>query len=537
MTLLPVPREGVGGTHHEGAEMGTLTQRLTTIISIGLFVACTPTGGDDDDSKKDAASQCEPEADRRCSDGHPHFVDSCGEVGERIATCEENQTCESAECVCADPFGGPRGCHEGDVWRYDACGGLVQVVEPCDDDEVCMDAVCVDEGCMDRDELCNGADDDCDGEVDEEEDLCPEGSDCVEGGCVGVGSFCDECQADRECQDGYRCAGYANFTQVGKVCVLAGCDEGVECPEGTACNDNGLCWFQWTEACHEGNTWSFDVCERRIRMSEECDPERPCTDGRCVGDGEFCDECPGDRGCKEGFRCRGYGSFPEIPQVCVPESDCDTNPETECDEGLQCGGTGVCWLTWDTVCDGQTVWNVDTCDRRVQEVQECPERSPCQEGRCVGEGTTCDECESEADCALSHVCRGYQNFPDLPQICVPQSNCAEDPEDSCPDGLRCGASGVCWMYLSPLCKEDGVDVWDYDTCGRLVRVREECGADRHCEPISGDPGSAGDDCADAAMVIAECWADVFDEDTFLANCEAEGTAAEIACITGSASDV
>ena len=166
-----------------------------------------------------------------------------------------------------------------------------------------------------------------------------------------------------------------------------------------------------------------------------------------------------------------------------------------------------------------------------EEAADCPEESPCQEGRCVGEGTTCNECESEADCALGFQCRGYRNYPDVPQVCVPESNCAENPDETCPEGLRCGSSGVCWLYLSPTCTEDAVDVWDYDTCGRLVRVREECGAEGHCESITGAPGSAtAEGCAEAGEKLAMCFEDTIDGETFVANCEGEGSAAEVDCI-------
>jgi hypothetical protein len=88
------------------------------------------------------------------------------------------------------------------------------------------------------------------------------------------------------------------------------------------------------------------------------------------------------------------------------------------------------------------------------------------------------------------------------------------------------------MSLAPACQADGADVWEYDTCGRFVRLGEECGVDGHCELISGEPGSASAlGCAAAAGRLVECWGDLFDEPTFLASCEAEGSSADVDCIT------
>lgn len=509
--------------------------RLLLILCLGglMSLGCdsAESDGSDDQPEMDAAIECQPEASRRCHEGNPHFIDSCGNVGEQIEACVDGRSCEDGLCRCTERFGGPLACHEGDVWRMDPCGDPDYLAQRCTDDEICMNGGCVDMMCVPADESCNGQDDDCDGSTDEGE-LCPDGAACIQGACDGGGILCTACERDEDCREGFQCAGYRNYPELGKVCVPNGCNDGVECPEGTTCTENGLCWMVWSGACHpDGNVWDYDVCGRGIRLSEECDPERPCENDRCTGDGALCEECEGDRDCSEGYRCRGYGSFPDIPQVCVPESDCATNPNSRCPNGFQCGSTGVCWLTWENVCSEGDVWNVDTCGRMVQEAADCPEESPCQEGRCVGEGTTCNECESEADCALGFQCRGYRNYPDVPQVCVPESNCAENPDETCPEGLRCGSSGVCWLYLSPTCTEDAVDVWDYDTCGRLVRVREECGAEGHCESITGAPGSAtAEGCAEAGEKLAMCFEDTIDGETFVANCEGEGSAAEVDCI-------
>ena len=43
------------------------------------------------------------------------------------------------------------------------------------------------------------------------------------------------------------------------------------------------------------------------------------------------------------------------------------NDDTMCPEGLSCGQSGVCWLTFDDACteDAVDVWSRDTCGRIV----------------------------------------------------------------------------------------------------------------------------------------------------------------------------
>jgi Cys-rich repeat protein len=105
-------------------------------------------------------------------------------------------------------------------------------------------------------ETCNGFDDDCDGQVDEETAgalLCPNGGMCANGQCVGV----LVCMSDADCPPGQVCDPATAMCTTPGMCVPApeqcngiddDCDGVVDdavpgttlCPNGTQCV-NGSC--------------------------------------------------------------------------------------------------------------------------------------------------------------------------------------------------------------------------------------------------------------------------------------------------------
>jgi hypothetical protein len=179
------------------------------------------------------------------------------------------------------------------------------------------------------DEACDGVDNDCDGEFDEGDDLCPPGEVCVRGVCV---PYCGE---EFPCDVGDVCEN--------KVCVHADC-VGVECEPGKACIE-GVC---------------LAPCDN-IR----CPEPQVCRLGRCV------DPCR-DVVCEEGYVCDGGACVTscvclscepgtvcsEDDGLCVPEDCLDVT----CDPGTHCV-QGAC---------------VDSCLDAV-----CPEGEVCQQGECV----------------------------------------------------------------------------------------------------------------------------------------------------------
>lgn len=190
-------------------------------------------------------------------------------------------------------------------------------------------------------EKCNGLDDNCQGDVDEGDDLCDPGEICVKGRCqppCGTGEF--RCKMGEACVQGV-CIETACATvecDPGQVCqggkCVAACS-GVVCPYGATCR-SGVC---------------VDVCE-----GVTCDTGFACevregAKGTFIGVCSSCD-C---RGCGDGLSC--------VDHLCV-ENACK---DQTCDVGTHCVA-GEC---------------VDDCAGA-----KCPEGQVCEAGACVGDASS-----------------------------------------------------------------------------------------------------------------------------------------------------
>ena len=482
------------------------------VVAVGLIFTfgCSDDDGDNSMGPEMGVapdSGCSAPSSQRCVDGHPTAIDSCGRVGDRVETCRDEQICLDGACACPDGVG-EIGCRGDDVYRFDTCGDPSYMVTACGATETCREGACVPVGCEPSDEMCDGEDNDCDGTVDEG-DLCAGGVQCIAGICGAPGGLCSPCERNEDCQQAHTCAGYANYPEQGRVCVPTGCTDDSQCPANTRCNDDGICWLQWRQECRDNASWNIDTCGRAVSVSETCDDDSPCQMGRCVGAGELCDECNGNGQCAIGYRCRSYSNYEHLPSVCVPESDCNEPGGDACPDGLQCSSGGVCWLTWTSTCleDGDP-WQIDTCGRQVVRAEECGLEANCNDGRCIGSGQSCDECTQNRDCAAGFVCRGYSNYPEVSQVCVPESDCAENPDSVCPDGFQCGMSGVCWLTWQDGCGDDPNAVYNVDNCGRAISVQEECAEgnqcnDGACEPSPIDADGGAPEVIDAGVPAPE----------------------------------
>ena len=174
-------------------------------------------------------------------------------------------------------------------------------------------------------EVCNALDDDCDGAVDEGEDICGSGlSVCDRGACIDV---CFE----GGCPEGFGC------NDEGR-CIEDGC-EGVECPGGQRCSA-GECVDACVgircpigQDCFAGRC--LDLCEDIF-----CDPECSVCDAgecidRCLGD----DDCARDETCVDGAcvsrMCVGVTC--EEGFVCDPDLGCIANcAGVRCTRGELC---------------------------------------------------------------------------------------------------------------------------------------------------------------------------------------------------------
>jgi MYXO-CTERM domain-containing protein len=226
-------------------------------------------------------------------------------------------------------------------------------------------------------EVCNGLDDDCDGEADDFAE-CPSPTNlCYEGDCVvpcEMGEF--------PCPAGFTCL----TLEEGRFCVpdpCAGvtcnpgeyCDnttgecvdlcEGVSCRAGEECR-NGFCLdcFDLPAKCMEGELCISDgdgvgqcepdlcnpnpcmpdeICTGGTCTSCDCAPMEVCIGGECVEDKCAGVDCPFEQLCNpatgecENGNCEGVAC--EDGEVCVPISgECIADPciTSECPAGEQC---------------------------------------------------------------------------------------------------------------------------------------------------------------------------------------------------------
>jgi len=123
--------------------------------------------------------------------------------------CEAPLVCDMTDSVCRD------GCHEEN--------------SPCEPPRICRDGVCI-EDCAEA-ETCNGFDDDCDGDIDEEEGgpLCETGVACESGRCGSPGELAWDAVF---LGPGPTLALDVDFAPDGSVVVVGDCVDSIDLGEG-----------------------------------------------------------------------------------------------------------------------------------------------------------------------------------------------------------------------------------------------------------------------------------------------------------------
>ena len=192
-----------------------------------------------------------------------------------------------------------------------------------------------------RPRACNGFDNDCDGMIDEGNDLCPTNQVCDRGQCV------DRCQPELGCLTGRTCSDRG-------TCVETSCLN-MTCPVSQRCSDGrcvGLCdgvHCPWAQSCRAGrcvNPCAGIVCDG----ADVCDsdPSSP-TVGQCIG----------------GCQCHPCGPG----HTCQPDGYCteDACTGVTCPTGRHCEA-GMC---------------VDSCATGPDTIL-CPAGETCRLGECVG---------------------------------------------------------------------------------------------------------------------------------------------------------
>ncbi|MGB0590622.1 MAG: fibrinogen-like YCDxxxxGGGW domain-containing protein, partial [Myxococcota bacterium] len=378
-------------------------------------------------------------------------------------------------------------------------------------------------------EVCNGEDDDCDGEVDEDEpcdddDVCTFDTCLSSGACsndIIVGTPCDDgdpATINDTCQPDGSCEGDTTTCPSG-TCILDAVPNGEECditykPAGAVCDDEDL-------------TTNVDVCDGQ---------------GACAGTPYTCEPAlcesqsiPNGMDCDVDYWADGHpcddGSLETKDDVCDGAGGCAGTPYT-CDTG-QCITSSVAngqscdtlYKPAGTGCDdGDPATSQDACDGQggcAGQALDCP-LGPCVEsaspngiscGYVYAEvGSACDDGDSNTEgdsCSAQGECIGEL-------IDCPLGPC---DESSTPNGEGCD---TVYKAAGTIC-DDGLSTTKDDMCD----AAGTCGGTPYtCAPgvceLASTPN--GQDC-DATF--APLGTDCDDEELGTQNdtCDGEGTCA------------
>ena len=423
---------------------------------------------------------------------------------------------------------------------------------------------CGEEGLADCDALvpaleeCNGVDDDCDGQTDDQfEDteqisMCDDDNQCTadfcqgEAGCLSeplTGDQCDDgdaCTAADACQNGV-CGGEPVVCVDDNPCTDDSCDSALGClnePNQLPCDDEDPCTVN--DTCSEAQCVGFAVpCE--CEEDEDCEglDDNDLCNGTlfcdtvafpqsCALDAATVIECPSPEGL--GAEC--------LSPACHPMSgDCSLVPANqggacsdgnactvgeECDEGACAGGIAA-------NCNDGNGCTTDSCVPDVGCLHE-PNSEPCDDENVCTVGDLC----SGAECVSGEALLCDDGNPCTDDACDPAVGCThENNLADCTDNNSCTIGDHC---DAGQCVGDGqLDCDDGNPC-----TADLCQPDGGCAHEDsqgacndGNPCSLNDYCLDGVCVSGplldcndgnvctedECEAGVCVHDAVLAACD------------------
>jgi MYXO-CTERM domain-containing protein len=174
-------------------------------------------------------------------------------------------------------------------------------------------------------ETCNAVDDDCNGQIDDGEGLCPVDFVCFRGECVkkcSGGEFA--CPLDLTCESS---TGY---------CVDPACAN-KPCPDGSVCR-KGQCQTPCEGVtCPAGQVCRLDVCVDPC-VGVQCAGDTVCEGGVCK-DKCGCGNCPGGKSCSPSGLCVDPGCE---ALSCAPGTVCAAGQCVDACQGAKCPPGQLC---------------------------------------------------------------------------------------------------------------------------------------------------------------------------------------------------
>jgi len=383
-------------------------------------------------------------------------------------------------------------------------------------------------------ETCNGADDNCDGDIDE--GTCDDGNACTTDACNGEDG-CAHTPVEGECLDGDSCT-IGDHCEAG-ACVgtIIDCDDDDPCTDD-ACDALGGCVFSPnTSPCDDG---------------DPCTLADQCGDGGCIGVAIQCD-CQVDSDCadlEDGDLCNGTLACDTsaLPYKCAVDEktvvQCADDPgpcqastcapatgecgPTAADDGFGCDDGDPCTLAEtcaNGACTGGVALNCfddnpctsDTCDN--DGCIHTANAAPCSDG----DGCTLNDTCADGACKSGQALACDDGNACTDDACDPASGCVFTPNTvPCSDGDACTpedtcAGGICQGGAPMICDDD-------EPCTTDGCVDGACNYAANTLPCAdGDVCTVDDACADKTCLGAAL---VCDDDN---SCTDDSCVAVIGC--------
>ncbi len=462
------------------------------------------------------AIACTPGETDPCPDGYACKAASNGHACQPLSgqcACSPSAAAKELQTTCSVPTAlgvckGMRSCKGGVLSACSAGKATPEVCNGIDDDcdgqtDDIAPAPCSKQnefgtcsgstiGCQGGDSLCgastpapetcNALDDDCDGQTDE--GLCEDGNPCTAGSCNPDGSCQQQPVAAQPCNDGNAC------TQT-DFCAQGQCQGG----DAKLCDDGNPCT---TDACDavqgcvsvsappaapcsdDGNPCTQDVCQGTqcshpfAKLGTACsDDGDACTSDVCDGGG-LCSHPIGLGLCKVGGQCVPAGTAsPANPcLVCDPSV---TSAAYVPKDGIACSDGDPC-----TVNDKCVAGSCNGSPKSCAALDSACSTGACQasDGACVAKpkaaGVSCDDGNG---CTNKDVCDGKGGCGGAAVSCAALT-------DTCNTGVC--SNGQCLAQAKP----SGTACSDGDPC----TLSDKCNGTGECKGTAKDCSSLTDAC-------------------------------------------
>lgn len=292
-------------------------------------------------------------------------------------------------------------------------------------------------------EMCNGIDDDCDGQTDETINNCNDGLTCTTDTCSGSCSNtinAGSCVINNTCYS----HGDLNPSNPCQRCNSNNPTGWSNMPNTTSCNADN-------DGCTQNDTCSGGTCQAGSTVT--CNDSKSCTTDVCTSTGNNSRTCtnPVNAGnCLINGTCRTVNT---------------TNPSNECQHCTGASTTAWSNKSNSTSCDadGNGCTQNDTCSNgscQAGPPPNCDDGRSCTTDTCVSDGVndhTCTHPVVAGNCFISNTCytTGTENPTNDCEVCTSATStddwsnksggteCGDDSNTTCTNPDTCNGSGIC----------------------------------------------------------------------------------------------